>query len=36
MRGLVDLQEAFDQIKQTNFRCQQYIMDKLLAETGRH
>ena len=35
-RGLVNLAEAFDRLKQTNFRYHQHIMDKLLAETERH
>ncbi len=32
--GLVDLREAFDQIKHTNFRYRQEIMDQLLAEAS--
>jgi predicted nucleic acid-binding protein len=35
-RGLINLAEAFDRLKQTNFRYHQHIMDKLLAETERH
>lgn len=34
--GLVDLAEAFDRLKRTNFRYRQEIMDKLLSEIGRH
>ena len=33
--GLLDLAEAFDRLKRTNFRYRQEIMDKL-SETGRH
>jgi predicted nucleic acid-binding protein len=35
-RGLVNLAEAFDRLKQTNFRYHQHIMDRLLAESERH
>jgi predicted nucleic acid-binding protein len=34
-RGLLNLVDAFDQLKRTNFRYQQEIMDKLLDQTGR-
>jgi predicted nucleic acid-binding protein len=34
-RGLISLPEAFDRLKQTNFRYPQHIMDKLLAESER-
>ena len=33
-RGLLNLAEAFDRLKQTNFRYHQSIMDTLLAESG--
>jgi predicted nucleic acid-binding protein len=33
-RGLVNLTEAFERIKQTNFYYQQEIMDQLLAEAS--
>jgi len=32
--GLIDLGESFDQIKRTNFRYRQEIMDQLLAEAS--
>ena len=35
-RGLLNLADAFDRLKRTNFRYQQEIMDKLLDQTGRH
>jgi predicted nucleic acid-binding protein len=35
-RGLLNLAEAFDRLKQTNFRYQQEIMDKLLDQGSRH
>ena len=31
-RGFLNLAEAFDRLKETNFRYHQHIMDKLLAE----
>jgi predicted nucleic acid-binding protein len=34
-RGLVNLPEAFESIKQTNFYYQQEIMDQLLAEASQ-
>jgi predicted nucleic acid-binding protein len=36
LRGLLNLPEAFDRLKQTNFRYQQEIMDKLLDQGSRH
>ena len=33
-RGLVDLAEAFDLIKQTTFHCDQEIMDQLLTDAS--
>jgi predicted nucleic acid-binding protein len=35
-RRLLNLVDAFDRLKRTNFRYQQEIMDKLLDQTGRH
>jgi predicted nucleic acid-binding protein len=35
-RGLLNLADAFDRLKRTNFRYQQKIMDKLLDQTGQH
>jgi predicted nucleic acid-binding protein len=35
-RGLLNLADAFERLKRTNFRYQQQIMDKLLNQTGRH
>jgi predicted nucleic acid-binding protein len=35
-KGLLDLADAFDRLKHTNFRYRQEIMDRLLSETGRH
>jgi hypothetical protein len=35
-RGLINLAEDFDRLKQTNFRYHQHIMDRLLAEAERH
>jgi predicted nucleic acid-binding protein len=35
LRGLLNLPDAFDRLKRTNFRYQQAIMDKLLDQTGR-
>lgn len=35
-RGLIDLADAFEKLKRTNFRYRQEIMDNLLNETGRH
>jgi predicted nucleic acid-binding protein len=35
-RDLLNLADAFDRLKRTNFRYQQEIMDKLLDQTGRH
>jgi predicted nucleic acid-binding protein len=35
-RDLVDLPEAFDQIKRTNFHYQQEIMDQLIADSIRN
>lgn len=32
--GLLDLAEAFDRLKRTNFRYRQAIMDALLAEAS--
>ena len=34
-RGLLDLADAFDRLKATNFRYRQEIMDRLLEETSR-
>ena len=34
-RGLLNLGEAFDQLKRTNFRCPQGIMDHLLNRASR-
>jgi predicted nucleic acid-binding protein len=34
--GLLNLAEAFDRLKKTNFRYRQEIMDKLLIEASRH
>jgi hypothetical protein len=34
-RGLLNLSEAFDRLKSTNFRCPQGIMDQLLNTTSR-
>jgi predicted nucleic acid-binding protein len=34
-RGLLNLAEAFDRLKQTNFRYQQEIMDKLLDQESK-
>lgn len=31
-RGLIDLADAFNRIKNTNFRCRQELMDELLSE----
>jgi predicted nucleic acid-binding protein len=31
-QGLINLAEAFDRIKRTNFRYRQELMDQLLAE----
>jgi hypothetical protein len=31
-RGLLDLGDAFEQIKKTNFRYRQQLMDELLNE----
>jgi len=36
LRGLLSLAEAFDRLKQTNFRYRQEIMDKLLDQGSRH
>lgn len=33
-RGIINLAEAFDRIRQTNFRYQQEIMDQFLAQTS--
>ena len=33
-RGLLNLVDAFDRLKQTNFRYQQEIMDMLLKQAG--
>ena len=33
-RGLVNLVDVFDRLKQTNFRYQQKIMDMLLNQAG--
>ena len=35
-RGLLNLGDAFDRLKRTNFRYQQEIMDKLLNQIGPH
>jgi predicted nucleic acid-binding protein len=35
-RGLLNLADAFDRLKLTNFRYQQEIMDKLLDQIGPH
>jgi predicted nucleic acid-binding protein len=35
LRGMVDLSDAFDRLKRTNFRYRQEIMDRLLDETSR-
>lgn len=35
-RGLLNLADAFDKRKQTNFRYRQDIMDTLLAEVSRN
>jgi predicted nucleic acid-binding protein len=34
-RGLIDLPDAFERIKRTNFRYRQEVMDELLAEEKR-
>jgi hypothetical protein len=34
-RGLVNLAEAFERIKQTSFYYQQEVMDQLLADAAR-
>jgi predicted nucleic acid-binding protein len=34
--GLLDLSDAFDRIKRTNFRYRQETIDSLLTEIGRH
>ena len=34
-RGLLNLEDAFDRLKRTNFRYRQEIMDKLLDQIGR-
>lgn len=33
-RGILDLADAFDKLKRTNFRYRQEIMDTLLKEVG--
>ena len=35
-KGLLDLAEAFERLKKTNFRYRQEILDKLLRELIRH
>jgi predicted nucleic acid-binding protein len=34
-RGLLNLGEAFDRLKRTNFRCRQGVMDHLLDKASR-
>ena len=34
-RGLLNLREAFDRLKRTNFRCPQSVMDHLLDKASR-
>ena len=34
-RQLLDLADAFDRLKRTNFHCRQEIMDQYLAEVSR-
>ncbi|MBV9938409.1 MAG: DUF3368 domain-containing protein [Acidobacteriaceae bacterium] len=33
-RGILDLADAFDKLKRTNFRYRQEVMDALLKEVG--
>jgi predicted nucleic acid-binding protein len=35
-QGLLNLADAFDRLKRTNFRYQPKLMDELLDQTGRH
>lgn len=35
-KGLLNLAEAFERLKTTNFRYRQEILDRLLRETSRH